>query len=243
MTMRTRSPLLTGLFHPLNLLMLGLAFFAGLISAWWLFPLGLLIWLMMVVAVTRNPTLRISYEMQKREPLAQRLQRTFDRIERAQVGVFNSLSSAPPRVRRALQPVQVEIDALTMQAYQLCKRMTVLENYRMVSQSHGDLRADLEQIQGKIEKTADPLISREYEDSARALQERIAKLEAVSIQLDRVEAQLVSLANELDGLVTQVIRLQAMEPKSALQHVPDLVKRLREQRAQLKAFEQEATRI
>ncbi len=241
--MRTRSPLLTGLLHPLNLLMLGLAFFAGLVSAWWLFPLGLLVWLIMVIAVARNPTLRISYEMQKREPLAQRLQGTFDRIERAQVGVFNSLSSAPARVRRVLQPVQAEIDALTMQAYQLCKRMTVLENYRMVSQSHDDLQADLKQMRSKMEKTSDPLIEREYEDSARALQERIAKLEAVSIQLDRVEAQLVSLANELDGLVTQVIRLPAMGPQAAAQHVPDLVKRLREEASRLKAFEQEAVRI
>ena len=100
-----RSPFLTALFHPLNILMLALSALAGLIAAWWLFPLGLLFWLVMVIAVARDPSLRISHQLHQREPLAQRFQRYFDRIERSQVGVFNSLSSAPARTRRALQPV------------------------------------------------------------------------------------------------------------------------------------------
>jgi chromosome segregation ATPase len=197
----------------------------------------------MVVAVSRDPSLRISHEMQKREPLAQRFQRHFDRIERSQVGVFNSLATAPAGTRRALQPVRAEIDMLTMQAYSLCKRMTVLENYRVVSQSQEDLEADLRQLSVKIEAAEDPLIRREYEDTRHSLQERTAKLQAVSTELDRVEAQLVSLASELDGIVTQMIRLQAMGPKDAARYVPDLVNKLREESTQLKEFEREAVRI
>ena len=56
-------------------------------------------------ATSRDASLQFNYRMQSREPLAQRFQRYFDRIERSQVGVFNSLSSAPARTRRALQPV------------------------------------------------------------------------------------------------------------------------------------------
>jgi hypothetical protein len=223
--------------------MLGLSVFAGRVSAGWLFPIGLLFWLIMVVTVSRDPSLRISHEMQKREPLAQRFQRYFDRIERSQVGVFNSMSSAPARTRRALQPVQAEIDALAMQVYALCQRMTVLENYRMVSQSQDDLEADLRQLDERIEAATDPMTKREYEESRGSLRGRIDKLKLVYTQLGRVEAQLMSLSNELDGVVTEVVRLQAMGPDAAAGFVPDLVNRLREESAQLKEFEREAVRV
>jgi hypothetical protein len=241
--MRVRSPFLTGLLHPLNLLMLGLSVFAGLVSAWWLFPVGLLFWLVMVVAVARDPSLRISHQMQRRAPLAQRFQRYFDRIERSQVGVFNSLASAPSRTRRAIQPVQSEIDVLVGQVHALCQRMTTLENYRLVSQSRADLQADLEQITAKIEATDDPLIRREYGESRQSLKERLDKNDAVSTLLECVEAQLMSLTNELDSIVTEVIRLQAVGPKDAARQVPELVKRLRGQSAQLKEFGRETVRI
>jgi chromosome segregation ATPase len=130
-----------------------------------------------------------------------------------------------------------------MQAYALCRRMTVLENYRVVSQSQADLETDLKQLDAKIEITEDPLVKREYQDSRRSLQERITKLESVSTQLDRVEAQLVSLSNELDGVVTQVVRLQAMGPQDAARYVPELVSKLRQEATQLKEFEREAVRI
>jgi chromosome segregation ATPase len=238
-----RSPLLTALLHPLNILMLVLSALAGLIAAWWLFPLGLLFWLVMVIAVARDPSLRISHQLQQREPLAQRFQRYFDRIERSQVGVFNSLASAPARTRRALQPVQAEVNVLVDRAYALCKRMTGLENYRVVSQSRADMQLDLQQIEAKIQQADDALVKREYEESRQALQERLAKLDAVSTHLERVEAQLMSLTNEMDAIVTEVIRLQAVGPEDATRSVPALVKKIREEAEQLRQFEKEAMRV
>jgi len=237
--MHVRSPLLMGLLHPLNILTLGLAVVAGLVAAWWLFPVGVLAWLVMVIAVARDPSLRISHAMQRRDPLAQRFQRYFDRIERAQVGVFNSLASAPPSTRRALQPIQAEIDGLTNQVYALIKRMTLLENYRLVVQSGADLQGDLEQIGATLTDTQDAVIRREYEESRHAIQERLARLESVSTLLDRVEAQLLSLSNEMDGMVTEVIRLQALGTQEATGYVPALASRVREQSVQLKVFERE----
>jgi flagellar biosynthesis chaperone FliJ len=238
-----RSPFVTGLLHPLNLLMLGLAVFAGLVAAWWLFPLGLLLWLIMVVVVSRVPSLRISHEMHSREPIAQRFQRYFDRIERTQVSVFNSLSSAPGRTRKALQPVQEELEALTDQAYRLCRRMTALENYRLVFESTSDLQTDLQQIDEAIAKAGDPLVKQQYEDSRRTLLERMAKLKLVASDLARVEAQLLSLANEMDGVVTEVIRLQAAGPAEAERGVPALVAELRAQSAQLERSEEETIEL
>jgi hypothetical protein len=238
-----RSPFVTGLLHPLNLAMLGLTAFAGLVAAWWLFPLGLLLWLVMVVVVSRDPSLRISHEMRSREPIAQRFQRYFDRIERTQVSVFNSLASAPGRTRKTLQPVQDELEALTDQAYLLCRRMTALENYRLVSESTTNLQADLQQVDEAIGRAGDPMVKQQYEDSRRALLERMAKLQLVASDLDRVEAQLLGLANEMDGVVTEVIRLQAAGPDEAARQVPTLVGRLRERSEELRQSEREAAEV
>ena len=238
-----RSPIVTALFHPLNIAMAGMTVFAGLISAWWLFPLGLLLWLVMVVAVSRDRALRFNHQMQKREPLAQRFQRYFDRLERAQVSIFNTLSAAPTRTQRALRPIQKEVDTLTAEAYALCRRMTSLENYRKVSQSQSDLNADLSHINELLEQTEDPQVRRDYEESREALSERLAKLERVSVQLERVEAQLMSLANEMDGVVTEVVRLQAAGPDKAAAQVPAIADRLREETAQLRAFEEQAAEV
>ena len=235
-----RSPLVTGLLHPLNLAMLGLVAFAGLVAAWWLFPLGLLLWLAMVVAVSREPSLRFSHKMQSREPIASRFQRYFDRIERAQVSVFNSSASAPGRTRKALQPVQDELERLTAQAYQLCQRMTALENYRLVTESTSNLTADLQQINDAIARTGDALVKQEYEESRRALIERIAKLNLAASELDRVEAQLLGLANEMDGVVAEVVRLQAAGSEATERQAPDLVAKIRAQSAQLETPEREA---
>jgi chromosome segregation ATPase len=228
-----RSPLVTGLLHPLNLAMLGLTAFAGLVAAWWLFPLGALLWMVMVFAVSRDPSLRMTHEMHSREPLAQRFQHHFDRVERAHVSVFNSLASAPARARRVLRPIQHELQALTDQVYHLCQRVTSLENYRLVSESTSDLQADLEQIDVAIEKASDQLVKQQYQASRRALLDRMAKLGLVASQLDRIEAQLVALANELDGVVAEAIRLQAVGTSDAEQGVSELVDRLQEQSAQL----------
>jgi hypothetical protein len=238
-----RSPFVTGLLHLLNLLMLGLAVFAGLVAAWWLFPIGLMLWLIMAVIVSRDPSLRISHEMHSREPIAQRFQRYFDRIERAQVSVFNSLSSAPGRTRKALQPVQDELEALTEQAYRLCRRMTALENYRLVFEATSDLQADLQQIDEAIYSASDPMVKQQYGDSRRTLLERMAKLKLVASDLDRVEAQLLSLANEMDGIVTEVIRLQAVGPVEAERQVPSLVAELRAQSDQLERSDEETVEL
>lgn len=238
-----RSPALTALLHPLNIVMAGIVVFAGLMSAWWLFPVGVVLWLVMVIAVSRDRALRFNAQMQRREPLAQRFQRYFDRIERAQVSIFNTLAASPSRTRRALQPIQEETDRLTQEAYALCRRMTTLENYRIVSQSQADLSGDLEHLAERMEQTEDPVLRQDYVESRQALEERLARLKDVATQLDRVEAQLLGVANEMDGVVTEIVRLHAAGPEGTESYVMDIVRRLQEETEQLTLFEQQAMRL
>jgi hypothetical protein len=238
-----RSPFVTGLLHPLNLLMLVLAVFAGLLAAWWLFPIGLLLWVVMVTAISRDPSLRFSHTMHSRKPLAQRFQRYFNRIQRAQVSIFNTLASAPSQTRKALRPVQEELEVLTARAYQLCQRMTALENYRLVTESTSNLSGELQLISDAVNRASDPLVKQEYEESRLAVVERIAKLKLAASELDRVEAQLLGLVNEMDGIVAEVVRLQAAGPEEAERKAPDLVARIRAETAQLEASQREAVAV
>lgn len=235
-----RSPVLIALFHPLNLFMLLAAAMAGLISAWWMFPLGLVFWLIMVVMVALDPALRINVRREQRAPLARRFERYFDRIERAQINVFNSLHNAPSDLRRAMQPVLDEMDLLVNRTHALCLRMTNLDNYRLVSESQSNLQNDLRRVQEALAQTQDPLARRQYEESERALQARLADQQAIAGQLDRVEAHLLGLANEMDGVVADALRLQALGVQVARQQAAQLVHRLRQAQAELARFEQEA---
>jgi chromosome segregation ATPase len=229
--------MVTGLLHRTSLLMLGLAILAGLVVAWWLFPLGLALWLVMGIAIARDPSLRLRNKMHRRAPLAPRFQKYFDRVQRSQVRIFNSLTAAPSRTRRALQPIQTEVEALTTQVHTLCRRMTTLENYRVVSESKSNLQSDLKRINDAINNAGDTLVKQEYEESRRALMERMAKQGLIATELDRVEAQLVGMVNEMDGLVTEVVRLQAMDPEEAGRRVPPLVEKLRERSGELEDSE------
>jgi hypothetical protein len=215
---------------------------AGLISAWWLFPLGLVFWMIMVTMVARDPALRLNFETGRRSSLARRFQPYFDRVERARVSVFNSLAHAPAEVRRAMQPVQKEMEALVDRTYGLCHRMTSLDNYRMVAESQSNLEGDLRRIEEAIEQAQDPLVRKEYQESRRTLQARLADQRAIVGQMDRVEAQLLSVATEMDRIVADVLRLQAVGGQEARRRPAQLVRRLRAQQAELTRFEQEALR-
>jgi chromosome segregation ATPase len=196
-----------------------------------------------VLTVARSPEVQFRWQMGSREPLARRFQRYFDRISRLQLSVFNNLNAAPGDVRRTLQPVQAEVDALTEQAHTLCVRMTTLENYRLVSKSRLDTQTDQRRIDTALHHTDDPLVADDYADSQRALDSLRTQLETVTNQLDRVEAQLLSLVNEMDTIVTELVRLQTLEPADAAHYVPGLVQQLQAQAAELRVFQREAMAI
>lgn len=234
-------PFLVALVNPLNILMLFVSLGAGLMAAWWLFPLGLVLWAVMVFNFSRDPSLRISHTLQSRTALAPRFQKYFDQLERSQVGIFNAIASTTiPAVKRSLQPIQVEVDHLVEQVHRLGSRMTKLENYRLVSQANSDLENDLNHIKGLIERTTDVVMLREYKQSQRSLEERIVNLQTVSTILDRVDAQLMSLCNKMDGLLAEVIRIQVSDPAQLRGQVSSLVDVIHHWTEELRNFEREA---
>jgi hypothetical protein len=105
--MNNRPPILTALLHPLNLAMFALTVAAGLCSACWLAPPGFLFWLVMVIVIARDPSVRMTLTRQSRQPLAPRYQARFDRLDRAHITIFNAMQGVSPSFRRAVEPVQL----------------------------------------------------------------------------------------------------------------------------------------
>jgi chromosome segregation ATPase len=219
--------------------MLGAAALAGLLAAWWLFPLGLAGWGVMVWRLAQDPSLRLQYALTRRAQLTPRFQAYFERIQRAQVGMFNTLAAAPRRARRALAPLQPHVDALAEQAYHLGQRMTALENHRLQAQVLVNQDQELTKLKQQLASASDPIAQREYEQARAAFDKRAASLAAVTHTLDRVEAQYASLTNELEGVQAQMIRLQALRGHELDESAGGLAQALRQQARDLAVFEKE----
>ena len=235
-----RSPLISALFNPLNLATLALAGIFGLCAAWWLFPLGLIVWACMVVLTYRDPALHLNQKLQSRAPLAQRFQKPFNRIQRSQVSLFNNLSSAKPNIRRSLEPLQDAVNQLTDLAYSLCLRMTSLQNYYLVTKSSRDFEGELFVNKVKMDNTIDEATRRDYEESKKMLQEQAHNFQQISTLLDRVEAQLGNVSSTIDNALSDTLRLQALRPEDISLELPSLLKPIQDQSAQLSLFEKEA---
>jgi len=237
-----RSPFVSALLHPLNLAALALAAAAGLCAAWWLFPLGLVFWAIMFALVMRDPALRLTQKVEGRAPLAYRFDARFKRVQRSQIAIHHQLENARPASRRALLPVQEAINDLSEQTYQVCQRMSALENNRLVLQKNRNLTEELALIDAKIMDASDPLVKEEYLESRRTVEEQKNKMAAVATMLDRFEAQLMALSTTLDGVTTDTTRLQSMKPEAIQAEALPLLESIQEQAEQLAEFEKQATR-
>ena len=234
-----RSTFFYALFHPVNLAVLALAVVAGACAAWWLFPVGLIFWLAMVVTTIRDPRLAMILLPKSRKPLAQRFQELFNRIEQARISVFNSQSTAKAAVRRTLAPAQSKLDALVKQAYQVFQQMSALENNRLVNRMNAHSDDNLAQTEQKLASATDPNTKHNLEEVHQALEKRQAQLSSISTVLDRADAQFASLATVVDGIVTRFISFQAVSNDQAKQELPKLMEIIQNEIDGLTKFAQE----
>lgn len=232
-----RSPLLLALLNPVNLAMLALTAAAGLCSAWWLAPVGFALWLAMVFVIARDPGLQITFTRQSRQPLAQRYQARFDRLDRARFSVFNALERSGPIMARAVEPVSAALDDLVEHAYQLCLRMSALDNNLSVQKICSDFDGEIAKMEKNIAETSDPAARREFEATLQSLQTRQSQLKAISALLSRFEAQMTGTVSAVDGVVTGVVGLQGRSPQLAQEKIAALLQVLQIEQDELKQFD------
>lgn len=238
--MNSRPPLLTALLNPLNLAMLALTVAAGLCSAWWLAPIGFMLWLIMIVVIARDPGIQITFTRQSREPLAQRYQARFDKLDRARITIFNLLHRANnPALRRAIEPIQSKLDELVEHAYQLSLQMTAMDNNFSVQQISNKYDDDVVSMEKSLSEADNPSDRREFEQTLTSLKERKAQLKRVGTLLSRFEAQLTGTNNAVDQLVSSIIGLQGRTGKSIEEKIPSLLAILQTEQEELQQFDAE----
>ena len=234
-----RSTFFYALFHPVNLAVLILAAAAGACAAWWLLPVGVVFWLAMVVITIRDPRLAMILLPKSRKPLAQRFQNQFTQIEQARISVFNSLASAKVPVRRTLAPAQKKLDSLVNQAYQVFQQMSALENNRLVNQMNNRSDNGLTQTEQKLATATDPNVKRDLEEAHKALEKRQIQLASLASVLNRADAQFSGLTTSVDGIVTRIIGLQAVNADQAKQELPKLLGMIQTEIDELSKFNQD----
>jgi chromosome segregation ATPase len=237
--MTNRPPLLTSILHPLNLSMLALTVAAGLCSAWWLAPVGFVFWLIMVMIVARDPGLQMTFTRQSREPLAQRFQTRFDRLDRARISIFNSLQGVPPSFRKAVEPVQDTLEELVEHSYQLCLNLTAVDNNFAVQKLSNNFDNDIEKMQENIRSASDSSAKKEYEETLNSLQARKAQMKNIETLLSRFEAQLTGTNSAVDSVVTGIVGLKGRDTKQVEAKIPPLLQILQTEQAELKQFDAE----
>ena len=238
--MNNRPPLLTALLNPVNLAMLALTVAAGLCSAWWLAPIGIALWLVMVIVIARDPGVQITFTRQSREPLAQRFQNRFDKLDRARISIFNTLQRANnPALRRSIEPVQSALDDVVEHAYQLSLQMTALDNNFAVQQVSNKFDDDIAQMEKNLREADNPKDGREFEQTLESLKERKGQMKSVGTLLSRFEAQLTGTNNAIDSVVTGIVSLQGRSSKGVEEKIPTLLKVIETEQAELKQFDAE----
>lgn len=239
--MNNRPPLLTSLLNPVNLAMLTLTVAAGLCSAWWLAPIGFVFWLVMVIVIARDPGVRMTFTRQSRQPLAQRYQNRFDKLDRARITIFNAMQGVNPSFVRAIESLQSGLDDLVEHAYKLSLQMTALDN-NFAIQRLNNFDDDISKMEKNLKETENPSSRKEFEETFKSLQERKAQLKNVGTLLDRFEAQLTGTNNAVDSVVTNIISLKGRSAENVKEKVPALLKVIETEQAELKQFDAELER-
>ena len=234
-----RTTFFYALFHPVNLAVLALAAAAGACAAWWLFPVGVVFWLAMVIITILDPRLAIILLPKSRKPLAQRYQNIFNRIEQARISVFNTLSTAKAPVRRILEPAQRKLDILVNQAYQVLQQISALENNRLVNEMNTRSDSSLSQTEQKLAAATDPNVKQDQEETRKTLEKRQAQLSSISAVLDRADAHFAALATDVDSIVTRFISLQAANMDQTKSEFPKLLAMIQTEIDQLTKFDQD----
>jgi hypothetical protein len=239
-----QSPFLTALFHPVNLAMLALVVVAGLVAAWWLVPIGILLWIVMVIIIARDPGLQLTFSRVNRQPLAQRYQYRFDKLDRSRVTIFNAVaSSRSPVLHKLIEPVQTKLDELIEHAFQLCLQLSALDNNYAVQKISGNFDSEIANLKESISNASDENSRKGFQDTLQSLQTRQGMLNGVEKLLTRFEIQLTGTSSAIDGVVMSIVGFRGRDPKQVEEKIPALLKVINAEQDKLVQFDVEVEKF
>lgn len=215
--------------QPLNMAMLILSIIAGLVSAWWLLPVGLLLWFIMVRGVATHPVTQVQSTQPARPEVIARFQSAVERLEAGQLRALSAIGETKRPLRPALDPLQTEIKRLVDIAHRMAQRAAPLENQRKTrARLDGDLIHEIATIDRQLAEFTDEAIKRNLVKGRATMQARLDSLQALTDQLDRIEAELTDAADALDQTAAGIQRLRVGKSDQVADEVTALTTRLQE---------------
>lgn len=196
--------------QPLNMAMLILSIIAGLISAWWLLPIGLALWFIMVRGVATHPVTQVQSAQPERPEVTARFQAAVARVEASQLRALNAIGETKRPLRQALEPLQADINRLADTAHRVAQRAAPLEAQRKTrAKSDSDLPHEIATLDRQLVEFTDEAIKRNLAGSRAKLQTRLDGFQTLTEQLDRLDLELDTAADVLAQTAAGIGQLSA----------------------------------
>jgi chromosome segregation ATPase len=223
--------------QPLAIIVLLLAVLGGLLIYWWLLPLGLLIYGLMVFLGGQDPTVAAASQRTPRPRLSSATFRTqIDAIERTQQEIQRSVSQADGPVGRLMVRISEQGHELVDQAYQLSDKGQIIEGY-LARVNLADLQQRINTTDRKITATVDPYTIQQLQETRAALTEKQRNAADLTTYIERIQAQLQNIHANLENVLAETVRLRTADAVSADSATNQVAQRLSDLKSDMDSFQ------
>jgi ElaB/YqjD/DUF883 family membrane-anchored ribosome-binding protein len=224
---------------PLFLAVALAAIATGLTVAWWLLPLGLLVYVAAVALASRDPlVIKAAQRSATRERLTSPTFRTIiGEIDQAQGEVERSIAQTSGPLLNLLQTITAQTQELVQQAHELAGKGQIIEQH--LSQiDRRKLQDEISRIELlQIPRTSDKYTLQQLQETHAALVDRRANAEALETYIERIMAQLQNICANLNNVLSETVRLRTADAVSADSTSNQVADRLRDLNADMSAFQ------
>ncbi|MEM8530161.1 MAG: hypothetical protein AAGF95_04915 [Chloroflexota bacterium] len=223
--------------QPLALVVLISAILAGITVALWLLPLGILAYGSMVVLSARNPNLQQQAHRTSRRRLTNvQLRDQFATIERTQREIRQGVTQSAEPLRHILTPVSSQAQELVDEAYMLCEKGEIIEQY-LTNVNSQALQDRINTIDRQLTTTTDQYTIHQLQETRDALTDKQNNARDLETYRGRINAQLQNISASLDNVLAETVRLRTADAVSANATSNQVAQRLGDLKADMDAFQ------
>lgn len=233
-----RNPYFIASYQPWAIAILVAAIASGLLITWWLLPLGLVLYLVCIVLLSRDQTIRIQANQPLRPNLRSKaLRDKLNKIEQAHKNIKSQIDQVSGPMQRLLTPIAEQTQDLVHQAYNLCQTGEILEQYLAQTQTSNN-NNELADLQQRYNATNDAYTRDQLKEAMEAVRERAQNAADLKTYSDRTKAQLQNISASLENVLAETIRLRTADAAHANAATSQVTQRLSELKIDMDTFQQ-----
>lgn len=223
--------------QPLAVIVLLAALLGGTFVTFWLLPLGVIVYALMVVLGANDSALRFEAATPPRPRLTSPTFRAqIEAIERTAEEIGRSVAQAPGALGRLLAKVNDQARDLTQEAYALGDKGQIIETY-MTSVNQSAIQKQIEALDIRLRSTQDTYTRDQLNETRQALVERQTNARDLDTYIGRINAQLQNIAANLDNVLAETVRLRTADAVSADAATSQVAQRLSDLKSDMDAFQ------